>query len=500
MIDLAQYTDDVASMDAFPQGKTFRLAYDHVVNQMRIIARTRDQLEELRKAFSVENKSAFFSRQYGYRGEERLYNVNQFGYFHPGLTQKVLGWIRTQYGSLDCVAVSKRCAAYVSEVLMPLKAFAAEHGEFPVANVADDSGRNAELRLAGKQPFEFRDYQEESVRRLLFSSFGRGLVEVPTGGGKSFILANLIWTLTKNVSRSMRFMILVPNVQLVEQFCKDLVDYGFDRRDLAKFEGGMSKREKTENDVSKARVVIANRQYVFKNAKALPEFDCLICDEVHQMLAKASQDLVSRSRALYKFGCSGTLPKDRYQLNQLIGMFGPVALQEEITELQRRGFISKLRITSLSVVDSNVEGNRDLLFHVNSTKRYVQDDASEDGIRFDDAVKAEREYVAKWYKELYRPVLDYVAANLVGNTLILFDKLDVGRSIYDYFRELYPDRKAFYNDGSTKVSEREEVRSGLEDSGDNVLFANVQIMSTGLNVKRLHNVVFAFSSMSLKLI
>jgi hypothetical protein len=35
-----------------------------------------------------------------------LYSVNRFGYFLPSLLFDVLDWIKTQYGSLQYVAVS----------------------------------------------------------------------------------------------------------------------------------------------------------------------------------------------------------------------------------------------------------------------------------------------------------------------------------------------------------------------------------------------------------
>lgn len=497
-----EYADDLNRIDVFPWGKTFRLSYDKVVNSLRIVAKNRDCLEELRQAFSVENKAAFFSKQYGYHSDPRLYNINQFGFFPSGLVYEILGWIRTQYGTLDCVAISKNCNAYMNDVLKPLKTrFADEKNAFKISNVSEDTGRNAEIRNrmaageSGLHEFEMRDYQRNAVEALFMKGFGRGLIEIPTAGGKSYILANYIWNIIKNVDRNLKFMILVPNVQLVEQFFKDLLDYGYDRRDLAKFEGGMSKKDKKENDVNTAKIIIANRQYVFKNEKALPPVDVLICDEVHSMLAKSSQELVLKNKARFKVGCSGTIPTDKYQRNQLVGMFGKIVYKENITDLQGEGFISKLKITTLSVCDKQVEANRDLLFHIDSTKKYVADDPDGCDIKFDDAVKAEHEYFAKWYKDLYTPVLEYVS-RLDGNTLVLFDKIDIGTGIYEHYVESFPGRKVFYNDGSTKVDIREEVRTGFERSDGNVLFANVQIMSTGLNLKRLHNVVFAFGSKS----
>lgn len=87
-------------------------------------------------------------------------------------------------------------------------------------------------------------------------------------------------------------------------------------------------------------------------------------------------------------------------------------------------------------------------------------------------------------------------SKLDGNTLVLFDKLDIGKSLYEHYVSVYGGERCFYNDGSTDVQDREQTRSGLEQSDSNVLFANVQIMSTGVSIKRLHNIVFCFSSKS----
>ena len=234
---------------------------------------------------------------------------------------EVLEWIKLHYGDLQLVAISSKCQAYIKDVLTPLKSFKFTE----ISNVAEDTGRNNELRrLREKQlaegvpekecavPFEFRGYQEEAIRHLLSSGYGRGLIEIPTAGGKSLILANFIWNIWKGVDRSFKTLLLVPNVQLVHQFQKDLVDYGFDKRDIAKFTGGMTKKEIAENDLEKAKIVIANRQQVFKNPAKLPDFDVLICDEVHQAAAEATRDFIDKCKAKIKIGCSGTLPKGKF--------------------------------------------------------------------------------------------------------------------------------------------------------------------------------------------
>ena len=74
----------------------------------------------------------------------------------------------------------------------------------------------------------------------------------------------------------------------------------------------MSKKEIAENDVTNTKVVIANRQYLFKNNAKLPTFDVLICDEAHQCTAEATRDFIEKCYARIKIGCSGTLPKDKF--------------------------------------------------------------------------------------------------------------------------------------------------------------------------------------------
>ena len=79
--------------------------------------------EEVRDAFSAENSSAFFVKQYGYRAEPKVYAINKFGYFSVGLVGEIFKWIKDQFGDLSAVAISKSCKDYIDEVLTPLKAF-----------------------------------------------------------------------------------------------------------------------------------------------------------------------------------------------------------------------------------------------------------------------------------------------------------------------------------------------------------------------------------------
>ena len=505
---MEKYTDTFASIyEAVPQGKVFRFVYDKAMNQLRVICRDREAFEQLQYAFSVKNDAAFFSERYGYKAKDRLYAINKFGFFAPGLIFEVLSWIKTQYGGLSCIAMSSRCKSYVDDFLLPLKHCIKE--KFEVSNISEDVGRNNEIRNIVSQklesgipeedikehPFEFREYQLKAIEELLFTGHGRGLIEVPTAGGKSLIIANFIWNILKHVNRNAKTLILVPNTQLVAQFYSDLIDYGYDSRDLAKFTGSLTRKEQKENDINAAKIVIANRQYVFKNKALLPKFDVLFADEVHQCVASATMEFINSLDCRIKVGCSGTLPRDQYQKWQVMGMFGRVVFVEEITNLQEQGYISKLDITLLRMRDREVDKDRSLLFSLNTNVRFNADAvmSGESDVMFNDAYIAEKEYFNKWYKDLYKPAFEYLIS-LKTNTLMLFDRIEIGTNLYEYAKELYIDKNVYYIDGSIDVHKREEIRAKFEESDGNLLIAQSAVMSTGVNIKRLSNLVFLTSS------
>ena len=82
---------------------------------------------------------------------------------------------------------------------------------FELSNISDDTGRNNELVRKNASSREYREYQLKSIEALLFTGYGRGLIEIPTAGGKSFIIANFIWNILKSIDRNAKTMILVPN-------------------------------------------------------------------------------------------------------------------------------------------------------------------------------------------------------------------------------------------------------------------------------------------------
>jgi len=85
-----------------------------------------------------------------------------------------------------------------------------------------------------------------------------------------------------------------------------------------------------------------------------------------------------------------------------------------------------------------------------------------------------------------------------GNTLILFQYVEKhGKPLHSLLQEkIKGDRKLFYVSGETDVDTREQIREITETQKDAVIVASMGTFSTGINIKRLHNIIFASPSKS----
>ena len=88
--------------------------------------------------------------------------------------------------------------------------------------------------------------------------------------------------------------------------------------------------------------------------------------------------------------------------------------------------------------------------------------------------------------------------DLKGNSLVLFQRVEAhGKPLYDLINEsVVGDRKVFFVHGGVDTQEREEVRYIVDTEDNAVIVASYGVFSTGINIRNLHNVVFASPSKS----
>ena len=58
------------------------------------------------------------------------------------------------------------------------------------------------------------------------------------------------------------------------------------------------------------------------------------------------------------------------------------------------------------------------------------------------------------------------------------------------------DRKVFYVSGEVDAADREQIRGIVETQNDSIIVASLGTFSTGINIRNLHNIVFATPSKS----
>lgn len=309
-------------------------------------------------------------------------------------------------------------------------------------------------------PFKARDYQLRAVYQAL--KYNRRLLLSPTGSGKSLIIYALLrWHL--GLDRNV--LIIVPTTSLVEQLYKDFQEYGWAAQHYVhKIMGG---REKYTD----APVVISTWQSIYKEPRNFfKRFDVVIGDEAHLYKAKSLSGILTKCHdAKYRVGLTGTL--DGMQTHQLVleGLFGRCEKVTKTVDLMKKGHLTPLKVKIL------------LLKH-----GYVP---------FDD-YQQEMDYIVSHPKR--NNLITNLACDLNGNTLILFNYIEKhGDPLWEMLNnKVQGDRKIFFIHGGIDAMEREEARSICEREKNAIILASYGTFSTGINIKNLHNVIFASPSKS----
>ena len=308
-------------------------------------------------------------------------------------------------------------------------------------------------------PFKIRDYQLKGIYSAI--KFRRKLLLSPTGSGKSLIIYALVrWHLLKK----REILIIVPTVSLVEQLYKDFIDYGWNVREVHKISAGEEKY--VENPV-----IISTWQSIYKESKKFFErFDVVIGDEAHLYKAKSLTGILTKCHdAKYKVGLTGTL--DGMEAHQLVleGLFGRVDTVTKTVELMKQGHLTPLKVRIV------------LLRH--------------GWVPFDH-YQQEMDYLCMHTRR--SNFICNLALDLKGNTLVLFNYIEKhGEPLWEMINnKVSKDRKIFFIHGGVDAVEREEARSICEREKDAIILASYGTFSTGINIKNLHNVIFASPSKS----
>ena len=332
-----------------------------------------------------------------------------------------------------------------------------------------DDSKIDDLIKALKLPYEVRDYQREAFKYSVEKD--RCLLVSPTASGKSLIIyLMLIYNLLRlKDTKEDKILVIVPTTSLVEQLFKDFKDYGYNsERNVHRIYSG---HEKETNK----RVIISTWQSVYNLPKKwFNQFGMIIGDEAHLFKAMSLTKLMTKlERCKYRVGLTGTLDGTKTHKLVLEGLFGTVNKVVSTSELMQSGRLADLKIMCL------------ILQHDQTARHFLKGKTYQE----------EMDYLVS--NEKRNKYIRNLATSLNGNTLCLFQYVEKhGKNLYETIRERATDKQVFYVHGGVDAEQREKIREITEKSDNAIIVASYGTFSTGINIRNLHNIVFASPSKS----
>lgn len=333
--------------------------------------------------------------------------------------------------------------------------------------ILDGFIKGLKLKSRGKA-IKPRDYQVDAVDFAIRKH--RALLLSPTASGKSLIIYILVryYEILLREHQNDKILILVPTTSLVEQMYSDFIDYGWLEAYMQKIYSGHDK------NVSK-KVVISTWQSIYKFPKKyFEQFGCVIGDEAHLFKAKSLTNVLTKLHLCkYRFGLTGTL--DGMQTHRLVleGLFGSLNRVVSTKELIDKKTLAAFNIKSL------------VLTYPEEECKLVKDMNYQDEMNHIVTHQKRNEFIRD------------LTLNLTSNTLVLFQFVEKhGSVLYDMINKSAENRKVFYVFGGTDTQTREEIREITEKEKNAIIVASYGTFSTGINIRNLHNIVFASPSKS----
>ena len=315
-------------------------------------------------------------------------------------------------------------------------------------------------------PFPIRDYQFDAVCKALEKK--RAILLSPTGSGKSLIIYVLTrYFLSQIAEEHQKVLIVVPTTSLVEQMTNDFADYGYGQDNIHKIYSGKDKD-------TMLSIVISTWQSIYKlNNAWFEQFGMVIGDECHGFKSKSLTTIMNKcTEAAYRFGTTGTL--DGSQTHELVlqGLFGRINKVTTTKRLQENDTLAQLEIKRLVLKYKDPLASEKRSYH------------------------EEVDYIVQHEKR--NQFIRNLALDQKGNTLVLFQFVEKhGKILHNLIEQKAEDgRKIFFVSGETDTSDREAIRKITEKQQDGIIVASLGTFSTGINIRNLHNIIFASPSKS----
>ena len=304
------------------------------------------------------------------------------------------------------------------------------------------------------QPIMLRDYQVDAINTFLTNP--QALQEIATGAGKTITTA----TLSQLCEQLGRTITIVPNKSLVEQTEEDFIAVGLD---VGVYYGDRKDLNKTHTICTWQSLNILDKKSknhehdIVTLAEFLDGVKCVIVDEVHMAKAEVLKNLLTQNlcNAPIRWGLTGTVPKEKFESEQIFASIGPVVGGIKAHELQEMGVLSNCHVNVVQMIDLP-----EFSSYAEELKYLVTDD--------DRMI-----YISKLIKKISQ----------TGNTLVLVNRIDSGKFIINELPE------AVFVSGEVKTKDRKEEYDEIKTSDNKIIVATYGVAAVGINIPRIFNMV-----------
>jgi superfamily II DNA or RNA helicase len=311
------------------------------------------------------------------------------------------------------------------------------------------------------QPIMLRDYQVFAINNFLTNT--QSLQEIATGAGKTITTA----TLSQLAEKFGRTITIVPNKSLVEQTEEDFINVGLD---VGVYYGDRKDLNKTHTICTWQSLNILDKksknheQDIVTLAEFLDGVKCVIVDEVHMAKAEVLKNLLTQNlcNAPIRWGLTGTVPKEKFESEQIFASIGPVVGGIKAHELQERGVLSNCHVNVAQLIDIP-----EFTSYAEELKYLVTDD--------DRMI-----YISKLIKNI----------SLSGNTLVLVNRIDSGKFLVNEIED------SVFISGEVKTTARKEEYDEVKTSTNKIIVATYGVAAVGINIPRIFNLVLLESGKS----
>lgn len=333
---------------------------------------------------------------------------------------------------------------------------------------------NALVAQTYTQMYELRDYQKQAVDVAVnFFQTGNkknGIIVLPTGAGKSLVIANIAYRLDAPV------LIFQPSKEILEQNYEKLCSYGV--MDVGIFSASFGRKEVRKITFATIGSVKSHKDY-------FRLFRYVIIDECHGVNAEAGMykdfietiqckvlGLTATPYRLYSSRFYGSMLRFITRTNPRI--FNEMLYAVQVRTLLNRGYLAPMNYYQLNIVDTS-------RLKVNST-----------GADFTDAS------VRRYYREIkFNDSLENIIRRLLvaGRSSILVFTRFIDEA--NHIARTFSDCAAVVSSDTSKT-DRENILRLFKNKQIKVV-ANVGVLTTGFDFPELATVVLARPTMSLAL-